>query len=175
MHSWIGASFCQSGLSRMRTETLSNRRRRGEKRAIGRIDKGKGAGFGGPAFVSDVTAYHHLGIWSRCPRFGGLCRYRHGSAPRSEDAGCLDSAMVSAASPRSRRLQSPKPEPSAPQLWGGGWAPPSVLSRPWSSRGDSSPAAVLSLAGILERRSRSLDRSPPRGLGLAAHSCNQLF
>jgi hypothetical protein len=123
MHSWIGASFCQSGLSRMRTETLSNRRRRGEKRAIGRIDKGKGAGFGGPAFVSDVTAYHHLGIWSRCPRFGGLCRYRHGSAPRSEDAGCLDSAMVSAASPRSRRLQSPKPEPSAPQLWGGGWAP----------------------------------------------------
>lgn len=39
--------------------------------------------------------------------------------------------MVSAASPRSRRLQSPKPEPSAPQLWGGSWAPRVSLVLAW--------------------------------------------
>lgn len=131
----------------MRTEALSNRRRRGEKRAIRRTDKGKGAGFRGPAkaFVSDVPAHHHLGIWSRCSRFGGLCRYRHGSAPRSEDAGCLDSATVSAASPRSRcrRLQSPQARALRPPAVGWGLGTPGVLSRPLSWRGDSSPAAAF--------------------------------
>lgn len=105
----------------MRTEALSNQRRRGENRAIRRTDKGKGAGFHGPAkaFVCDVPAYHHLGIWNP-----GLCRYRHGSARRSEDAGCLDSAMVSAATPRSRyqRLQSPQARALRPPAvgWGAG-------------------------------------------------------
>lgn len=131
----------------MRTKALSNRRRPGEKRAIRRTDKGKGAGFRGPAkaFVSDVPAYHHLGIWSRCSRFGGLCRYRHGSAPRSEDAGCLDSAMVSAASPRSRcrRLQSPQARALRPPAVGWGLGTPGVLSRPWWLPGDSSPAAAF--------------------------------
>lgn len=119
------------GLSRMRTEALSNPRRRGEKRAIRSTNKGKGAGSRGPAkaFVSDVPARHHLGIRSRCPKFGGPCRSRHGSAPRSEDAGCQDSAMVSAASPRSRRLQSPQARALRPPAVGWGLGTPGVLSR----------------------------------------------